>query len=497
MKKWYFIFVLIFLQQLLLAQTDTANIYTFGGELDEQGRDIELTSDSGFIMVGATSSFGHGNSDIYLVKVDSNINYQWSRAIGDYFLDFGHAVKQTSDNGFIICGYSNSGGNGGYDGYLVKTNDTGAVEWTKYFGGFDWDKFYDLEITPDGGFMIVGETHSFGAGGADAWVIKTDSLGNTEWEKTFGGTYTDIAHALIKTSDGNYAFCGENGSETPANKGDAWLVKFDGNGDVIYSSMKGGNERDYANGLTQLNDKGFGLIGKTKSLSKNVWDTYMLSFDSLGVFSNQQWWGGVGTTNDEGFAIKQRSDDKIVFCGTRETSLNNQNDVDLGVAKFPSLLYDSGTTWGKELDDEARDLELLNDSLYLIFGSISSKTNQYTDFQVIISTAPVDYNKYIIHEDSKLDKPTTLAINNSKVKLQVFPNPMAGDDILQIRKIGVEKKMEFQLFNSLGKPIEMIVKPYDKGEYSLDIQERIPGLYFLLITVDDSITEKFKLLLAD
>ncbi|MGB0391072.1 MAG: hypothetical protein ACPGD5_05855, partial [Salibacteraceae bacterium] len=279
MKKCYFIFALIFLQQLLLAQTDTAYIYTFGGELDEQGRDIELTSDSGFIMVGATSSFGHGNSDIYLVKVDSNINYQWSRAIGDYFLEFGHAVKQTADNGFIICGYSNSGGNGGYDGYLVKTNDTGAVEWTKYFGGFDWDKFYDLEITPDGGFMIVGETHSFGAGGADAWVIKTDSLGNTEWEKTYGGTYTDIAHALIKTSDGNYAFCGENGSETPANKGDAWLVKFDGNGNIVFSSIKGGNERDYANGLTQLNDKGFGLIGKTKSLSKNVWDTYMLSFD--------------------------------------------------------------------------------------------------------------------------------------------------------------------------------------------------------------------------
>ena len=202
-RLFIFIFTYLFAVSLS-AQKDTAFIYTFGGDQDEQGRDIELTADSGFIMVGATSSFGNGNSDIYLVKVDSNIKYQWSRAIGHFHLEFGHAVKQTKDGGYVICGYSNSKGTGSYDGYLVRTDDTGAVVWEKYFGGFDWDKFYDVELTPDGGFMLVGETNSFGAGDADAWIVKTDSLGNLEWEKFLGGKKKDIPHALISTKDGNY-----------------------------------------------------------------------------------------------------------------------------------------------------------------------------------------------------------------------------------------------------------------------------------------------------
>ncbi len=492
MIRFVLISILSFLGIALMGQTDTAHIYTFGGEGDEQGYDIEPTKDGGYLMVGSTSSYGQGNSDVYLVKVDSNINYQWSRAIGKFHLEVGYAVKQTSNGGYIICGYSNSGGNGTYDGYLVKTNDSGIVVWQKFYGGLDWDKFYDLEITPDGGFMIVGETHSNGAGNADAWVVKTDINGTVQWEKYFGGKNKDVAHDLIPTNDNFYAFCGENASKNDTSNADAWLVKFDETGKIILDQTYGGLKDDVVYGLTQLADSGYAMIGKTLNKSDTIWDTYMLSTDFKGNFSQNQWWGGVGKSNDRGNAILQRTDNKVVFVGHTSAAGSGGKDADLGVGNYPSLTFFNGTTWGREKDDDAQDLILLNDSLFLIFGTGASlQENYYSDFQLIISEAPAGYKVFTHLQDASLPKPSNvenISLNES-MSISIIPNPTKSGSIITIDGLNSSEETFYcKIFNTNSQLIQSLKLSDVDNQFELD--SSIPvGLYVLV--VNDQYSVKF------
>ncbi|PIZ06151.1 MAG: hypothetical protein COY57_03520, partial [Flavobacteriales bacterium CG_4_10_14_0_8_um_filter_32_5] len=155
-----------------MAQKDTiAHLYAIGGIGIDVGESIEATSDGGYIIVGSNSTNTTGNTDVYLLKVDSLINIEWSYSLGGTNNDWGYAVKQTYDKGYIIATSSNSYGNGGYDAVLMKRDSLGNYEWTKKYGGNDWDFVYDLTITYDSGFVFCGETYNNTAGQSDVFVV--------------------------------------------------------------------------------------------------------------------------------------------------------------------------------------------------------------------------------------------------------------------------------------------------------------------------------------
>lgn len=491
MKQLFSSLFLVLLCSLAFAQLDTAYIYTYGGELDEQGRDIEPTSDNGFIMVGATSSFGNGNSDIYLVKVDSNLQYQWSSAIGHDRLEFGHAVKQTPDGGFVMCGYTNSIGNGTYDGYLVKTNDTGGVVWEQHYGGFDWDKFYDLEITSDGGFILVGETHSAGAGNADAWVIKTDSKGKLEWEKTFGGKGKDIAHALISTKDGNYAFCGENASKNPENKGDAWLVKFDGKGEVGFDICETTlPERDYMKDLVETNDNGFGLVGTSASYNPNTVHILVMKFDKNGKHLWHEPHGSVYHTNksnDFGEGITEHPSGNLAIIGTSGIG-NNGNNVYTAMVSGGNGSYITAPSYGGNKDDSGFDLLINPKGGELFLGTLKSEQTGYTNFG-IIQTDTIDGNKQLVFDnyiDSSIEKSITSRINNQESNsFKVIPNPFRERIVLtNLFDITNQQQIKINIMDYKGsivfsKLLYVVVKDYEincealkAGPYLIQIQSQ-------------------------
>jgi hypothetical protein len=447
-------------------------------------------------MVGSTSSFGAGNSDIYLVKVDSNIKYEWSAAIGHEFTEFGNAVKQTADGGYIICGHTNSIGNGSYDAYLVRTDSKGKLLWEKTFGGFDWDFAYDIETTADGGFLLVGETHSLGNGNADAYLIKTDKDGNLLWEKTMGGAGKDIAHALIATKDGNFAFCGENASKNPENKGDAWLVKFDGNGDTLWERDYGGIELDKALKINQLEDNSFLLTGATFEQSIDVSDNLILSINSSGIENWSKQYGGyeVGITQTDYCtdAFEYRTDKIIVVARTK--SFGN------GVGKYFNIIllqldkatgnFIYGSTFGNPNMGEYCSECLYNskDDFVSCVGVSKGFGNYFSNLSLLRTDTLSDYVEINSHRQDSLEKvPNAInAINANSHFIEVF---IMDNNQIKIKGLDQSKIYLCNIHDVTGRVLDSF-KIKDRLETSRDVQAS-NAILFVSVTFDEStITNK-------
>ncbi len=251
---------------------------TFGGGDFDKGYSVEETSDGGFIITGGTSSYGAGSSDVWLIKTDENGNKEWDKTYGGSGGDNGESVQETSDGGFVITGFTQSYGAGNTDVWLIKTDNNGNKEWDKTFGGSVSDWGYSVEETSDGGFIITGYTGSYGAGGFDVWLIKTDNNGNKEWDKTFGGGYNDEGHSVQETKDGGFIITGY----IDAGHNDAWLIKTDNNGNKEWDKTFGGNLNDYGYSVQETNNGGFIITGFTGSYSTEDYDVWLIKTDQNG-----------------------------------------------------------------------------------------------------------------------------------------------------------------------------------------------------------------------
>jgi hypothetical protein len=195
---------------------------TYGGADYDHAWSSQPTPDGGYIIIGGTDSFGHG--DIWLIKTDANGNELWNKAYEGGGDDYGFMVTPTDDGGYILAGTGSSGA-GKKDFWLIKTDALGNKIWDKSYGGENDDDLGAAQQTPDGGYILAGTTSSFGAGGKDAWLVRTDADGNKLWEKTLGGAGDDYAtNAVFETANGDYIMIGYTNS-SGAGGNDVWLVK--------------------------------------------------------------------------------------------------------------------------------------------------------------------------------------------------------------------------------------------------------------------------------
>jgi predicted secreted protein len=189
---------------------------------------LHNTSDGGFILAGYISIGGEG-ADLWLVKTDSQGYMQWNRTFGGSEEDIGYSVDQTSDGGYIVTGSTKSYGLGNERLWLLKIDSNGSKEWDRTFGGFasaSGEAGWSVEQTEDRGYIVAGYTMSYGAGGKDVWLIKTDSVGNKQWDRTFGGRQDDTGMSVVQTRDRGYIVTGRTGS-LGSGGDDIWLLKTD------------------------------------------------------------------------------------------------------------------------------------------------------------------------------------------------------------------------------------------------------------------------------
>ena len=249
-----------------------------GGPASEAGFSLIQTSDGGYVITGSTSSFGAGETDIYVVKLDANGNLQWTKTIGG---GGGSSLIQTSDGGYAIAGSTYSFGAGAWDVYVVKLDANGNLQWTKTIGGEKDDYGSSLIQTSDGGYAIAGYTYSFGAGYADVYVIKLDAHGNLQWTRTVGGPESEEGNSLIQTSDGGYAIAGYTTS-FGAGGADVYVVKLDAKGNLQWTKTIGGKSADGGRSLIQTSDGGYAIAGSTTSFGAGEWDVYVVKLDRNG-----------------------------------------------------------------------------------------------------------------------------------------------------------------------------------------------------------------------
>ena len=362
---------------------DTGSIMwkkALGGSDFEWAYAIQQTTDGGYIVTGfAESNDGdisgnHGAWDAWVVKLSDTGSIMWQRALGGSAIDRAYAIQQTSDGGYIVAGstVSNDGdvsGNHGYtDAWVVKLSDTGNIMWQKALGGSNFDQAFAVQQTTDGGYIVAGDTFSNDGdvsgnhGLGDAWVVKLSGTGNIMWQKVLGGSDGDQAHGIQQTTDGGTivaGYTGSNDGDVLGNHGikDAWVVKLNDTGNIMWQKALGGSDFDLAYAIHQTTDGGYIVAGGSSSNDGDVsgihglGDAWVVKLSDTGNIMWQKAMGG--SIYDEAFAVQQTTDGSYLMAGA-----TSSNDGDV------SGNHGMDDAWVVKLSSAGVGLEELGASLF-------------------------------------------------------------------------------------------------------------------------------------
>ncbi|MCK5559067.1 MAG: hypothetical protein KAJ51_00675, partial [Thermoplasmata archaeon] len=349
---------------------------TYGWASMEYGDDTEQTADGGFIIVGSTDYCGAGSSDVWLIKTNSTGFEEWNKTYGGQDIDFGLAAHQTQDGGYVIVGMTQSYGAGNQDIWLIKADSSGNEQWNRTYGGAGDETGFGLLETADEGYVIVGETSSYGYGGFDVWLLKTDGLGVELWNRTFGGSHTEIGSAIQHTNDGGYIIVGETESYGAGGR-DFWLIKTNSSGAEQWNRTYGGGDYDNGKAVQQTSDGGYIIIGNTLSFgpqgdvvmglpTENIW---AIKTDKTGTMQWNKTYGNV--YNDYGEAVLQTPDGGYIIAGS--SGFFMAENFDIVLLKTDSQGVEE---WVKSFGgvdyDFASSMLIMANGNYAIAGTIGS-----------------------------------------------------------------------------------------------------------------------------
>lgn len=323
---------------LLVVKTDAEGkkvwTKTYGGAGTEYGCGC-LQVDGGYIITGYTTSFGAGSKDVYLIKIDTKGNEVRSKTFGGAGWDVGKAIAKTDDGGFVVCGFTQSLGNGEEDVYLIKTDGDGNEIWSKSYGEARSEMGNSVYAVPEGGYIIGATTGTTEGGNCDYNLIRTDADGNLIWSKKYAtnGSYGhgfDWCTSMCPTRDGGYIMAGYSDCEDIMN---AYVIKTDSQGNEIWSKTFGNSTfYDYAASICNSRDGGYIIGGTTKSVdSVKIYnnDFYLVKLDSVGNITSQRVIGGSGL--EWGAQVRETENGDIIMIG--QTSDRNPASFDVCMIK--------------------------------------------------------------------------------------------------------------------------------------------------------------------
>lgn len=325
----------------------------YGGDQSDKAYGIVETSDAGFVTVGETSGFGVSSTDVYLFKTDAAGTVTWSKTVGGDGADIGYAVCEAPGGDLVVAGSSTSFSiSGDEDLYILRAAANGALTWSARFGGSGTDRALSIEPTSDGGFIAAGMTRSCGAGGSDAYVVKTAADGSLLWQRTYGGSNDDEARSIIQTSDGGYLFAGFTEIEPPLMRA-MWLVKLDFFGNIQWSQMYFDGYNEEAHAVIETSEGNYLVVGQNSLFAPMYNDMQAFLIDPTGAVI----WGRTyfGQEDDIAYSVKETCECTFVIAGYTASFGHGGTDASLLTIDGqgnPLSWYAYGTT----ADEESRDV---------------------------------------------------------------------------------------------------------------------------------------------
>jgi hypothetical protein len=343
------------------AQADTwAGSY---GSSEEENvfRGVVALEDGGYVIAGVTNDTGAGANDIWIFKLDSTGAIEWQNTYGGARNEEPRSIQQTTDGGFVVTGPTNSFGSGANDVWVIKLDSDGGIEWEKTYGGSRADVSHAIEQTDDGGYIVAGHTKSFGSGGQDHFVFKLSPLGAIEWQKAYGGPGNDVIRFVKQVSDGGYVAAGFTHSF--GTRGDIMVIKLDSDGNMEWDRRFGGNKFEEPSTILEVSD-GYIVLEQSGSFSGST-DGWIFKVELDGDIDWQKRVGGGGF--DELSSAQATTDGGFIVAG--ETLSFGASMEDFWVVKFDS---DANIEWEKRYGgskiEEAESIAVAADGGYIVAG---------------------------------------------------------------------------------------------------------------------------------
>ncbi|MBX2907285.1 MAG: T9SS type A sorting domain-containing protein [Taibaiella sp.] len=485
--------------------------HSYGGSDYDEVKQICPSGDGGFVFAGSTYSLDgditsvmHGNADCLVMKINSSGGLLWQRTIGGSSMDRASSILRAADNGFIIGGYTASddddvtGNHGSGDAWIVKLDDTGGIVWQKCYGGTGFDYFFSVIPCIDGGYFAVGNTNStdgdvvgYGATSSlqDLWAVKVDAAGAIEWQQTMGGAMGAIGRAALQTSDSSYVIAGytiSTDGDVTGNHGgvDNWVIKLSSNGTVLWKKCYGGSYLDACVAICPAAGGGVMLAGQTVSTDGDVshfyggdingGDAWIVKLDDTGAIVWEKSYGGSG--NEQANSIRPATGNNYIIGGWTEsrdgdvTGRKDTNDA------WVLLISDAGTLqWQKCLGGTARDMA---------FDVIQTSDSEFIAACMTTSRdSDVSFNNGL--NDCwlvKLSNPptTSVSIADSRLALQITPNPSSGHLVLHGSSPGDE--VAVNVTDITGRQVYHKRHHLVPGDFSIPVEiSSAPGIYYMRV----------------
>lgn len=449
---------------------------SFGGPGNDFGEAVVATSDTCYVAIGASESFGNGATDLYVFKVDSLGNYIWSKTFGGPNIDYGTDLVELNDGSFILTGYSNSFSSG-YNLFVVKIQNNGTHIWTNTFGGDDWDFSYAAyeTIHSSSGVVLAGETYSYGNGNGDAFLVKIDPNGDTLWTKTFGGAQNDHFNDVIEDKNGNLICIGTTSSGTFYGDSDLWIVKTDSLGNLLWDYVWSDTLDDQGKTICLAKDGNYYFAGNNQQT--NRMSPYYACIDTLGNLVFEQ--NLLGTLDDFSASIVRHNDSTTyTFIGNTYSFGANNSTTDVLYSQIyvtftiGPLLGTSGTAsheWVNGADTTA-------DHSIVIVGTTDGTINGQNSAFLMKK----DQNYYSPSYTEELD----LAISqNTSSKFSIYPNP-----VLSQIHLSNNKNISTLFIYDINGKLLMTINPTGN---SVNLEKLKSGIYFIKTNLSNAISLKF------
>lgn len=452
-----------------------------GTSEDDGSGNIKQTDDGGFIIAGSTIPPGENYKSFYLTKTDIYGKVEWTSEYGnDRDDDSGSDVEQTGDGGYLVLGTTSSWGAGGTDIMLLKFNSSGEFQWRQTYGSENNDAGNAMVATQDGGFVLVGNTVPSSGIGKNIYLVKVDEEGNSQWETNYGGSDGTDASEIIELSDGSLVIAG---FITVGDDFQVYLLKIDGSGNLVWEKDFGGADWDIGNSVSETNDGGFIVAGYTASKGAGARDGYLIKVNSDGEMVWDQTYGF--ERSDELHDVVESPDGGFVAVGNTITRVTQNEQFTsaflIGADAEGNQLWSQ--IYGGDLNDGLGNVIIADDGGFVCAGNTSSYSKSNDIFLIKINEEGKVTGIENDYSSSELEKDFTLYQN--------YPNPFNPETTIRftIGKVdrGNQNFVSLKVFDILGNEVRTLLNEHKSpGTYKVkfDGENLSSGVYIYQLSVN-------------